>query len=59
MSMCRDADSIGTALFLNRSVKQKGGIGWDDRMIESANDVLLIAIKDDLVREWNSLVTKK
>ena len=58
IALCNKASEISAALLLSRAIKAKGGTGWDDSFIESANPVLLIAIKDDLVREWNGLVTK-
>jgi hypothetical protein len=56
MKMAYDADSIGTALTMNRAIKAKGGAGWDESWIQTANPVLLASIKEDLRREWNSLV---
>ena len=58
VALCNKASEIAAALLLSKAIKAKGGTGWDASFIESANPVLLIAIKDDLVREWNSLVTK-
>ena len=54
--MCMAADSIGTALYINRVVKSKGGTGWDEKMIETANPIMLRAIKENLIEEFNGLV---
>ncbi len=58
MALCNKASEISVALLLAKAIKAKGGTGWDVSFIESANPTLLVAIKNDLVREWNSLVTK-
>lgn len=58
IALCNKAAEISSALLLSKAIKAKGGTGWDDSFIESANPTLLVAIKNDLVREWNSLVTK-
>lgn len=57
--MANDGASIGTALYMNKVVKQKGGTGWPDNMIETANPIMLRAIKEDLITEFNALVTPK
>jgi hypothetical protein len=58
IALCNQAAEIAVALSLSRAIKSKGGVGWDDSFISSANSTLLEAIKGDLVREWNALVTK-
>lgn len=55
-SMCADAASKSTAFMMNKIIKQKGGIGWDNQMIETANPILLRAIKENLIEEYNALV---
>jgi hypothetical protein len=57
-ALCDAGSSIGTALMLNRAIRTKGGIGWDTKMIETANEVLLIAIKENLRDEWNAICEK-
>ena len=59
MAMAYDAGSRATAFQMNNFIKSKGGVGWDDGMIASADPVLLRSIKDDLLEEYNSLVTKQ
>lgn len=53
-----DATSRSVALMLNRKVRQLGGesAAWADAMIETANDMTLHAIKNDLIDVYNSLV---
>lgn len=58
IALCNDATSISVALMLNRKIRENGGQGWDPSFIESANPVLLVSIKNDLILEWNSLVKK-
>jgi hypothetical protein len=57
-ALCDAGSRIGAALMLNRAIRDKGGIGWDPQMIETANEVLLIAIKENLREEWNALCEK-
>jgi hypothetical protein len=56
--MAMDGASIGLCLMLASKIRELGGIGWDRSFIESANPTLLLAIKNDLVTEYNGLVTK-
>ena len=58
MAMAYDAASRAPAFQMNKIIKAKGGIGWSDDMIASANPVLLRSIKEDLLEEYNSLMTK-
>ena len=58
MAMAYDAGSRATAFHMNNIIKSKGGIGWPDDMIASAEPVLLRSIKEDLLEEYNSLMTK-
>jgi hypothetical protein len=55
--MANAASSIGVALMMNSKIKQLGGIGWDAAMIANANPTTLAAIKQDLLAEYNNLVT--
>ena len=57
--MAYDASSRAPAFQMNGFIKAKGGIGWPDDMIASADPVLLSAIKENLIEEYNSLVTPK
>ena len=57
MAMAYDASSRAPALLMNKIIKEKGGIGWPDDMIASAEPILLHSIKEDLVEEYNGLVT--
>ena len=57
MAMAHDASSRATAFQMNNIIKAKGGIGWPDDMIASAEPILLHSIKEDLVEEYNGLVT--
>jgi len=59
MAMAYDAASRAPAFQMNSIIKAKGGIGWPDDMIASADPVMLRSIKDDLLEEYNSLVTPK
>ena len=59
MAMAYDAGSRATAFLMNKIIKSKGGIGWSDDMIASADQVMLRSIKEDLLEEYNSLVTKQ
>ena len=59
MAMAYDASSRAPAFQMNGFIKAKGGIGWPDDMIASADPVLLSAIKEDLLEEYNSLVTTR
>lgn len=56
-AMCADAASRATAFQMNSIIKSKGGIGWDHQMIETANPILLRAIKENLIEEYNALVS--
>lgn len=57
--MCNDADSKATAFMMNKIIKQKGGIGFDHRMIETATPILLRAIKENLIEEYNAIIAPK
>ena len=59
MAMAYDASSRAVAFMLNKAIKSKGGIGWQDDMIASANPILLSSIKENLIEEYNSLVSQK
>ena len=58
MAMAYDASSRAVAFQMNKVIKAKGGIGWSDDMIANAEPVLLRSIKEDLLEEYNSLMTK-
>ena len=58
VAMAHDAASRAPAFHMNKIIKAKGGIGWSDDMIASADPVLLRSIKEDLLEEYNSLMTK-
>jgi hypothetical protein len=55
--MANAAASIGVALMMNSKIKQLGGTGWDAAMIANASPSTLAAIKEDLLAEYNNLVT--
>ncbi len=57
--MAHDAAARAPAFQMNKIIKSKGGIGWSDDMIASAEPILLRAIKENLIEEYNSLVTPK
>ena len=57
VAMAHDAASRATAFQMNNIIKAKGGIGWPDDMIASAEPILLRSIKEDLIEEYNGLVT--
>ena len=59
MAMAHDAASRATAFQINNVIKSKGGVGWSNDMIASADPVMLRAIKENLIEEYNSLVTPK
>ncbi len=59
MAMAYDASSRAVAFQINKIIKAKGGAGWSDDMIASANPVLLRSIKEDLLEEYNNLVSRK
>jgi len=59
MAMAYDASSRAVAFMMNKTIKSKGGIGWSDDMIASADPVMLSSIKEDLIKEYNSLVSQK
>ena len=59
MAMAHDAASRAPAFQMNSIIKAKGGIGWSNDMIASADPVMLRAIKENLIEEYNSLVTKQ
>jgi len=57
IAMARDAASRAPAFHMNKIIKAKGGIGWSDDMIASADPVLLRSIKDDLIEEYNAIIS--
>jgi len=57
--MAYDASSRAPAFQMNKIIKSKGGVGWPDDMIASAEPIMLRAIKEDLIQEYNALVTPK
>ena len=57
MGMAYDASSRAPAFQMNKIIKSKGGVGWPDDMIASAEPILLRSIKENLLEEYNSLVT--
>jgi len=57
MELSNSALSRSSALLLTRKIRSLGGEGWPDAIIESADPVLLAAIKGDLIREYNKLVS--
>ena len=59
VAMAHDAASRATAFQMNNFIKAKGGIGWPDGMIASAEPVLLRSIKENMIEEYNSLVSQK
>ncbi len=59
MAMAYDASSRAVAFQLNRAIKSRGGAGWSDDMIASADPIMLRSIKEDLLEEYNSLVSKR
>jgi len=59
IAMAYDASSRAVAFQMNKVIKAKGGIGWSDDIIASAGPVMLRSIKEDLLKEYNSLVTPK
>jgi hypothetical protein len=59
MAMAYDADSRAPAFHMNKIIKAKGGEGWPDDMIASAEPILLRSIKENLIEEYNRLVAPK
>ncbi len=57
IAMAYDASSRALAFQINKIIKSKGGVGWPDDMIASAGPVLLSRIKENLIEEYNSLVS--
>ena len=57
VAMAYDASSRATAFQMNKIIKSKGGVGWPDDMIASAEPILLHSIKENLIEEYNGLVT--
>ena len=57
MGMAYDASARATAFHMNSIIKSKGGTGWPDDMIASAEPILLRSIKENLIEEYNGLVT--
>ncbi len=58
-AMAYDASSRAVAFMMNKAIKAKGGIGWSDDMIASAGPVMLQSIKEDLLKEYNSVIQKE
>ena len=56
VAMANDAASRAPAFHMNKIIKSKGGVGWPDDMIASADTIMLRSIKENLVEEHNSLV---
>ena len=59
MEMAHDAASRATEFQMNNVIKAKGGIGWPEDMIASAEPILLRSIKEDMIEEYNGLVSQK
>ena len=57
VAMAHDAASRAPAFQMNKIIKSKGGVGWPDDMIASAEPILLSSIKENLIEEYNGLVT--
>ena len=57
MAMAHDAASRATAFNMNKIIKSKGGVGWSDEMIASAEPILLSSIKENMIEEYNSLIS--
>lgn len=57
-AMAYDAAGRATAFYINKVIKAKGGVGWSDDMIASAGPILLSSIKEDLIKEYNGLVSQ-
>ena len=58
VAMAHDAASRAPAFQMNKIIKSKGGIGWSDDMIASADPVLLRSIKEDLLEEYNAIISR-
>ena len=58
MAMAHDAASRATAFQMNKIIKSKGGIGWPDEMIASAEPILLSSIKENLIEEYNAIISR-
>ncbi len=59
MQMCADASSRATAFQMSKIIRSKGGDGWDDEMIATANPILLRAIKENLIEEYNAILKRE
>ena len=57
VAMAQEAASRAPAFQMNKIVKSKGGVGFPDDMIAAANSILLHSIKDNLIKEYNELLT--
>jgi hypothetical protein len=57
-AMAYDASSRAPAFQMNAIIKKKGGTGWPDDMIASADPVMLRAIKENLLEEYNEIISK-
>lgn len=58
MKMFYSAGTKSTVFLLNKKVRELGGQAWDDKMIETANEFNLNAIREDLIACYNELVQK-
>ena len=58
VAMAHEAASRAPAFQMNKIIKSKGGVGWSDDMIASADPVLLRSIKDDLLEEYNAIISR-
>ena len=58
IAMAHDAASRAPAFQMNNIIKAKGGIGWQDGMIASADPVMLRSIKEDLLEEYNAIISR-
>ena len=59
IAMAYDAASRAPAFQMNKIIKSKGGVGWPDDMIASAEQIILRSIKENLIEEYHSLVSQK
>ena len=59
VAMANDAASRAPAFQMNKIIKSKGGVGWPDDMIASAEPILLRSIKENLIEEYNAIVSNQ
>jgi hypothetical protein len=50
--------SVSVVMLLNEKVKQLGGNPWQSDFIQTANQTTLKSIQEDLILEYNALLTK-